>query len=112
MKKILFASVAALLFSLSSMAQTSTPTPPPSDKKADMKDLRKDIRDLKKDKAERREEIREGDKNEAKEISKDIRGDKKDIKHVITRFICLKQFHNSKILPIIKSLQILTLIIL
>lgn len=81
MKKILFASVAALLFSLSSMAQTGTTTTPASDKKADMKDLRKDLRDLKKDKAERRKEIKEGDKDEAKDLTRDIKADRKDIRN-------------------------------
>lgn len=78
MKKIILASLSALVFSLSAMAQTATP--PASDKKEDMKELRKDIRDVHKDKAHRRHEIKEGDKASAKEITKDIRADKKDIR--------------------------------
>lgn len=78
MKKILFVSFAAFLFSVGAMAQTTTP---PSDKKSDMKDLTKDVRDLRKDKAARKKELKEGDKAEAKELGKDIKADKKDIKN-------------------------------
>lgn len=78
MKKIFFASVAAMLFSLTAMAQT--PATPVSDKKQDMKDVRKDIRDIRKDKSQRRKEWKEGDKAEAKELTKDIQMDKKGIR--------------------------------
>ena len=78
MKKIIFASVASLLFSVCAMSQTTTP--PVADKKADMQNLRKDIRDVRKDKAARRNELKEGDKADAKELTKDIKADKKDIK--------------------------------
>ncbi len=81
MKRILFASVAALLFSVSAMAQTGTTTPPATDRKADMKDMRKDLTDIRKDRAERRKEIKEGDKDKARELTKDIKADKKDIKN-------------------------------
>lgn len=79
MKKIIFASIASLLFSVCTMAQTTTP--PVTDKQADMKDLRKDVRDIKKDKALRHKELKEGDKAAAKEITEEIKADKKDIKH-------------------------------
>ena len=78
MKKIIFASLASLIFSMGAMAQTTTP--PAADKKADMKDLRKDIRDARKDKAELKKEVKEGDKDAAKDIKKDIKADRKDIK--------------------------------
>ena len=64
MKKIIFASLASLIFSMGAMAQTTTP--PAADKKADMKGLRKDIRDAKKDKTELKKEVKEGDKDAAK----------------------------------------------
>ncbi|GAC1396307.1 MAG: hypothetical protein NVSMB63_16750 [Sediminibacterium sp.] len=77
MKKIIFASAAALIFSMSAMAQTT----PSADKKQDMKDMRKDIRDIRKDKAERRRELKEGDKQGAKKLTEDIKADKKDMHH-------------------------------
>ncbi len=78
MKKMILASLTALIFSLSAMAQTATP--PASDKKEGMKELRKDLRNVHRDKAHRRHEIKEGDKANAKEITQDIRADKKDIR--------------------------------
>ncbi len=51
-----------------------------TEKKQDMKDLRKDIRAERKDKRERKEDIKEGDKAAAKAETKDIKADKKDIK--------------------------------
>jgi uncharacterized protein YlxW (UPF0749 family) len=77
MKKIIFASMAALIFSVSAMAQTSGTA---TDKKSDMKDLRKDMRDVRKDKMARKKELKEGDKAEAKNLTADIRSDKKNIK--------------------------------
>ena len=79
MKKIVFPTVAALLFSLSAMSQTTTP--PVSEKKEEMTDVRKDIRDIRKDKALRRKELKEGDKAAAKELTEGIKADKKDIRH-------------------------------
>ena len=78
MKKIIFASLASLIFSMGAMAQTTTP--PAADKQADMKNLRKDMRDAKKDKVQLKKEVKEGDKDAAKDIKKDLKTDKKDIK--------------------------------
>jgi hypothetical protein len=50
-----------------------------STKKAGMKDLRKDIRDVKKDKTARAADLKAGDKTAAAAETQDIKSDKKDI---------------------------------
>ena len=78
MKKVIFLSATALLFSLTTMAQSTDLAK--TDKQSDMKDLRKDMKDESKDKKERKKELKEGDKKDAKALNKDIKADKKDIK--------------------------------
>ncbi len=71
MKKLLFVCLCAMI-TFGAAAQDST-------RKAGMKDMRKDIRDLKKDKKERAADIKAGDKDAAKLETGDIKADKKDI---------------------------------
>ncbi len=78
MKKLLFVSIASFVFSMGAIAQSTTP--PASEKKAAMKDLRKDVRGVHKDKAVLKNEVKEGDKEAAKALKKDINSDRKDIK--------------------------------
>ena len=71
MKKLFFLIICAgLTFTVS--AQDSA-------RKAGMKDLRKDLRDVKKDKKERAADLKAGDKDAAKQETKDIKADKKEI---------------------------------
>ena len=70
-KKVIFLFLAAGL-TYGAIAQDST-------RRAGMKDMRKDLRDLKKDKVERAADLKAGDKAAAKAESKDIKADKKDI---------------------------------
>jgi hypothetical protein len=60
-------------------AQTTTPTPASTDKHNDMKDLKKDVRDVRHDKKVRAYEVKHHDKAEAKAETKDIKADNKDI---------------------------------
>ena len=69
MKKIIFASAVALLFSLSAMSQSTNVN---TDKKEDLKDLRKDKNDIRSDKRERHHERKEGDRAAVKDLNKDI----------------------------------------
>ncbi|HEU5365400.1 MAG TPA: hypothetical protein VFU62_07705 [Hanamia sp.] len=51
-----------------------------TDQHKDMKDLKKDVREVRHDKKLKAYEVKHGDKAEAKAENKDIKGDKKDIK--------------------------------
>lgn len=77
MKKLTIAVVAVLL-SIGAFAQITTP--PQSDKKQDIKDVRHDVKDVRHDKRLRHYELKHGDKAEAKKQTKDIRADKRDLK--------------------------------
>ncbi|MEN9684441.1 MAG: hypothetical protein RLZZ28_227 [Bacteroidota bacterium] len=78
MKTILFAVLTMGVFSIGAGAQNNASLN--EEKNAEMKDLKKDIRDVHRDKAARKHELREGDKAEARKLNRDIREDKKDIK--------------------------------
>jgi hypothetical protein len=71
MKKLLFLCLCTGL-TLGAIAQDSA-------RKAGMKDMRKDVRDLKKDKKERAADVKAGNKEAATQQTKDIKSDKKDI---------------------------------
>lgn len=99
MKKIFFLLIGATL-TIGAMAQDSA-------RKAGMKDMRKDIRDVRADKSARAADIAAGNKAAAKAETKDIKADKKDIqsdkktlqregvKHPIRR--AKKQIHNANV---------------
>lgn len=78
MKKLLFASMTILVFSMGAMAQSTTPQT--SEKKEAMKDLRKDIRGMHKDRMALKNEIKEGDIEAAKALKKDINHGRNDIR--------------------------------
>lgn len=67
------------LLTAGAFAQTTTPAVANSDKHQDMKDLKKDVRDVRHDKKLKAYEVKHHDKVEAKAETKDIKGDKKDI---------------------------------
>ena len=77
MKKLTLMVLTAM-FTLGAFAQTTTTTQ--TDKKQDMKDLRKDTRDIRHDKSLRTYEMKHGDKAEAKAETKNIKADKTDRK--------------------------------
>jgi hypothetical protein len=68
-----------LFFLLLCAGLTFTVSAQDSARKAGMKDLRKDLRDLNKDKKERAADLKAGDKDAAVQETKDIKKDKKDI---------------------------------
>ena len=78
MKKLILTLIVGLL-TAGAFAQTTTPTVATTDKHKDMKDLRKDARDVHHDKKLRAYEVKHHDKAEAKAETKNIKGDKKDI---------------------------------
>ena len=75
MKKVILTLLVAM-FAVGAFAQTTTPK---TDKKQDMKDLRKDDKEVRRDKRLRNYELKHGDKAEAKAETKDIKADKKDM---------------------------------
>lgn len=77
MKKVTLTLLIAMFFAIGAFAQTTTPKT--TDKKQDMKDLRKDDREVRHDKRLRNYELKHGDKAEAKAETKDIQADKKDM---------------------------------
>ncbi len=69
--------VLAAMFVVGAFAQTTTPQ---TDKKQDMKELRKNTRDIRHDKRLRNYELKHGDKAEARAETKNIQADKKERK--------------------------------
>ena len=78
MKKSIFVFAMALCISLSTNAQNAQISS--HEKKDDLKELRKNLRDLEKDKFLVRKEFKEGDISEVKDLRKDINADRKEIK--------------------------------
>lgn len=78
MKKVILTLFVGLL-TAGAFAQTTTPTVATSDKQQDMKDLKKDVRDVRHDKKLKAYEVKHHDKAEATAETKDIKADKKDI---------------------------------
>ena len=76
MKKVIFI-IAGAMFTLTTMAQTTTPVP--TQKQIDSKDLRKDIREKRADKRELKADVKAKDKAAAKAELKEIKTDNKDI---------------------------------
>ncbi|MBC7722974.1 MAG: hypothetical protein H7068_13180 [Pedobacter sp.] len=76
MKKVIFI-IAGAMFTLTTMAQTTTPIP--TQKQIDSKDLRKDIREKRADKRELKADIKAKNKVAAKAEVKEIKADNKDI---------------------------------
>ncbi|HEY8657760.1 MAG TPA: hypothetical protein VIL78_01920 [Hanamia sp.] len=75
MKKVILTLLVAM-FAAGAFAQTTTPK---TDKKQDMKDLRKDDKEVRRDKRQRNFELKHGEKAAALVQTKDIKADKKNI---------------------------------
>ncbi len=71
MKKVLFLFVFSAL-SFCAMSQTS-------EKKVEMKDVRKDLKDIKKERKDRNADLKAGNTADAAKDSKEIKKDKKDL---------------------------------
>jgi Ni/Co efflux regulator RcnB len=75
MKKVILALMVAM-FAAGAFAQTTTPK---TDKKQDMKDLRKGDKEVRRDKRQRNYELKHGEKVAALAQTKDIKADKKNM---------------------------------
>ncbi|MEO8720068.1 MAG: hypothetical protein ABI297_07425 [Ginsengibacter sp.] len=78
MKKVILTLFVGI-FTAGAFAQTTTSTNANADNHKEMKDLKKDVRDVRHDRKVRAYELKHHDKAEAKAEAKEIKGDKKEI---------------------------------